>query len=114
MELRSYDDFNIGGDVEEESEEKSLPSTNLLISISPKHNLNNNNITQKQHLNGNNFSPSENRRNIVVPEMQPWPPSPYEKVGYLKFSSSLDFIFWKFINLVRRFKNPSAFHHYSV
>uniref|UniRef100_A0A915M6A6 Uncharacterized protein n=1 Tax=Meloidogyne javanica TaxID=6303 RepID=A0A915M6A6_MELJA len=79
MELRSYEDFNIGGDGEEESEEKSLPSTNLLISISPKHNLNNNNITQKQHLNGNNFSPSENRRNIVVPEMQPWPPSPYEK-----------------------------------
>uniref|UniRef100_A0A914N4S9 Uncharacterized protein n=1 Tax=Meloidogyne incognita TaxID=6306 RepID=A0A914N4S9_MELIC len=79
MELRSYEDFNIGGDVEEESEEKSLPSTNLLISISPKHNLNNNNITQKQLLNGNNFSPSENRRNIVVPEMQPWPPSPYEK-----------------------------------
>ncbi|KAL7071229.1 hypothetical protein ACQ4LE_009057 [Meloidogyne hapla] len=80
MELRPYDDFNIGEDVEEESEAKSLPSTNLLINTSPKHNLNNNNnLTQKQHLNGNNFSPAENRRNIVVPEMQPWPPSPYEK-----------------------------------
>lgn len=25
-----------------------------------------------------NFSPAENRRNIIVPEIQPWPPSPYE------------------------------------
>jgi hypothetical protein len=37
-----------------------------------------------QHLTlgGGNFSPAaENRRNIIVPEIQPWPPSPYEKAS---------------------------------
>ncbi|KAF7637848.1 hypothetical protein Mgra_00002823 [Meloidogyne graminicola] len=70
MELRAFNDFGEDGGGEEElSESKSLPPSNHLLITSPTHN---NKIN-------NNFSPSENRRNIIIPEMHPWPPSPYEK-----------------------------------
>lgn len=85
MELHSID-----------GEEADSITHNHLLLISPTPSPG---ADSANHNNVCNFSPAENRRNIVVPEIQPWPPSPYEKVNFKAIWFKSEFLF---------FSGPSA------